>query len=166
MTSGLTDYRKREIKKIMGFDMESFQCPLCKALSNVLLPYNEIEFDKKKLQEENMPPETIKKAMDFYMTFFGRIMRNQNSLLVKDVLVPDVMDNFLMIWDVLDFIEHRIQLIDVKGLTDFLKTERTVTGKNDYANFLKCTGDFFAGIYDEMLTKRKEDTIENYGETI
>jgi len=36
--SAETDMRKREIKKIIGLDFDTYQCPLCKHVSNALIP--------------------------------------------------------------------------------------------------------------------------------
>lgn len=38
LTANEKDQRKRDLRKIIGLDFETFQCPLCKHIANVLLP--------------------------------------------------------------------------------------------------------------------------------
>lgn len=38
LTTNEADSRKRDFKKLIGLDFQTFQCPLCKHISNILLP--------------------------------------------------------------------------------------------------------------------------------
>jgi hypothetical protein len=38
LTANESDSRKRDMRKIIGLDFDTFQCPLCKHVANVLLP--------------------------------------------------------------------------------------------------------------------------------
>ena len=44
LTANEQDQRKRDLRKIIGLDFETFQCPLCKHIANVLLPCDTLAY--------------------------------------------------------------------------------------------------------------------------
>jgi hypothetical protein len=63
------DPRKRDLRKIIGLDLETFQCPLCKQIANVLFPSNSLEkYEENKLYQKDFNKNSL---IDFYSTFFS-----------------------------------------------------------------------------------------------
>ena len=54
LTTNEQDQRKREMRKIIGLGFDTFQCPLCKHIANVLLPCDTLSHyhDHKLLQKD------------------------------------------------------------------------------------------------------------------
>lgn len=67
-----SDERKREIRKIIGLDLKTFQCPLCKQISNSLLPTETLSDMSQ--QVKNAKDLDINNVLDFFATFYSKIL--------------------------------------------------------------------------------------------
>jgi len=118
LTANESDGRKRDLRKIIGLDFETFQCPLCKHIANVLLPSDSLTcYQEAKLYQKDFSPYNL---LEFHTRIISKIVQNQECKR-KDLLPVDIRKNpLLALQAVQRFIEHRLMLVDIKGVQEFL----------------------------------------------
>ena len=72
LTTNETDKRKSDIRKLVGLDFETFQCPLCKHISNVLYPHDNLRNFHKIPKKDFHPYELL----EFMTNLFSKILKS------------------------------------------------------------------------------------------
>lgn len=90
LTLNQADHRKAEFRKLIGLDLQTFQCPLCKHISNGLIPYDSLRnFDQNKYDYKDFDMFSLVEA---YTRFISRILQSQD-LKKTDTLPVDIKIN-------------------------------------------------------------------------
>eukprot|EP00347_Sterkiella_histriomuscorum_P017752 403348132 len=151
-----SDIRKRESRKLIGLDFNNFQCPLCRHLSNGLIPcdtlqnYNERKFDQSDFNQIDL--------LQIYSNFLSKIFKSQTKRR-SDTLLIDIKKEPLEALEVVsDFIEHRLQLIDIKGTQEFLKPSKHHVNRDQYETILDMTYNLVKIVMDSGINLRGDNS--------
>eukprot|EP00347_Sterkiella_histriomuscorum_P012442 403368557 len=128
------DEDMRKERKILGLGQKTHQCPLCKQLSNILLPADDLSSVFKGNVQINILQN--KQVSQIYTELYKFIFKNQSDdydELDEDELLTT--KSRLLFASVQKFIEHRIQQIDLKGLDEFINSK--IGGLKDYSKLNK-----------------------------
>ncbi|CDW74007.1 zinc finger family protein [Stylonychia lemnae] len=146
LTAKEADVRKRELSKMIGLDHKTFQCPLCRHLSNGLIPFETLDnYNENKYTQRDFDQYLLLSQIVGYLS---RIIQQQQ--IQKSELLPiDIKKQPLVVLRGIEsFILHRIQLIDIKGTQEFLKRSRHHVGIREYSNIIDIAGNVVKLILD------------------
>eukprot|EP00347_Sterkiella_histriomuscorum_P006425 403352821 len=150
------DEDMRKERKILGLGQKTHQCPLCKQLSNILLPADDLSSVLKGNVQINILQN--KQVSQIYTELFKFIFKNQSDdydELDEDELLTT--KSQLLFASVQKFIEHRIQQIDLKGLDEFINSK--IGGLKDYSKLIKISKNTQQLI--KIMLKKGEQDPEN-----